>query len=129
MTDEEINIAIAEHCGWTRIEELDNTYYADNLDYIISKPDKIWGGVNPKTGDDDFIPDYCNDLNAMHEAEKELDWQGKTKFAEILYRHCPDSYIRNNDETEWDEIFPLINSTAQQRAQAFLKAIGKWEQK
>jgi hypothetical protein len=66
--------------------------------------------------------DYCNDLNAMHEAEKWmisnlrlLDfWQ----FAEELKRIVPanlgdDSYI---------------HATARQRAEAFLKAIGKWEE-
>ena len=52
MTNEEINIAIAEACGWTTkhkglwVERL-QTYAA--------------------------LPDYINDLNAMREAQELLD--------------------------------------------------------
>ena len=56
-------------------------------------------------------PDYLNDLNAMHEAEKVL-----TDKQAILY----------------DSILDLISGwtfhrTAAQRAEAFLRTIGKWE--
>jgi len=55
--------------------------------------------------------DYCNDLNAMHEAEKVLT-------ADQWY--------------EYDQLMPLrdpqkMHASARQRAEAFLKAIGKWE--
>ena len=125
MTDEQINFAIAETCGWKCAGHPEQVKATEGWEFgyqFVINPDGELVTHNS-------IPDYCNDLNAMHEAEKVLDWQGKIKFTEILYRHCPDSYIREYDETEWDEIFPLINSTARQRAQAFLKAIGKWEQK
>jgi hypothetical protein len=104
MTNDQINIAIAEACGWK--------YIAFNRGWV-------------ETGDGEtqcVIPNYCNDLNAMHEAEKWmisnlrlLDfWQ----FAEELKRIVPanlgdDSYI---------------HATARQRAEAFLKTIGKWEE-
>jgi hypothetical protein len=117
MTDEQINIAIAEHCGFTDII-WPTGFHQQMSDEKSKKAGGRWRFQ---------IPNYYNDLNAIHEAEKGLDWQGKTKFTEILYRHCPDSYIRGYDETEWDEIFPLINSTARQRAEAFVKTIGKWE--
>jgi hypothetical protein len=110
MTDEQINITIAEHCGWTYIEELDNTY----IDYSNSKRDKIWGGINPKTGDDDFIPDYCNDLNAMHEAEKTLG-------ADI------DAYADRCLEAAGILRIDTVLLTARDKAEAFLKAIGEWE--
>jgi len=57
MTDEEINIAIAEHCGWTRIQKWD--------DY--------WLGTPPQSNDHIIIPDYCNNINSIIEAKNELN--------------------------------------------------------
>jgi hypothetical protein len=56
-----------------------------------------------------IVPDYHSDLNAMHEAEKMLS------------------------EKQWDT-FELnvwgckIHATAPQRAEAFLRTIGQWEE-
>lgn len=99
MTNGQINIAIAEACG---------------ID--LEKYRTYEGDINVSA-----LKKYCNDLNAMHEAEKWmisnlrlLDfWQ----FAEELKRIVPanlgdDSYI---------------HATARQRAEAFLRTIGKWE--
>jgi hypothetical protein len=57
-----------------------------------------------------MIPDYLNNLNAMHEAENVLT-------ADQWY--------------EYDRLMPLrdpqkMHATAAQRAEAFLRAIGKW---
>jgi hypothetical protein len=105
MTNEQINIAIFEIFGWKWEPEKNSFFHPEN------------GRLKPK-----YAPDYCNDLNAMHEAEKWmisnlrlLDfWQ----FAEELKRIVPanlgdDSYI---------------HATARQRAEAFLKTIGKWKE-
>jgi len=61
------------------------------------------------------VPDYCNDLNAMHEAEKTLQHYGVfvDKLAEIMGQ--PRQGIM------------LVNATAAQRAEAFLRTIGKWD--
>ena len=53
------------------------------------------------------IPDYLNDLNAMHEAEQTLDGNQRLPYLVLLQGHC----------------FP----TAAQRAEAFLRTIGKWK--
>jgi hypothetical protein len=68
---------------------------------------------------------YCADLNAMHEAEQ-AQWRksyssrydfvyelGKILMPTIGYRA---------------EAVDLLDATARQRAEAFLKAIGKWEE-
>lgn len=55
--------------------------------------------------------DYCSDLNAMHEAEKVL-----TK------EHC-DSYEHRLGMT----VNRPWHATARQRAEAFLRTLGKWE--
>ena len=57
MREEQINIAIAEACGWQFV-----TYKE-----TFAKPPN-GGPCQYKEG----IPNYCKDLNAMHEAEKRL---------------------------------------------------------
>jgi hypothetical protein len=84
MTNEQINAAIAEACGWTA----------------------IWG--------EGCDPDYCGDLNEMHEAEKVL----RNQFTTI-----EEAYWRN---LQWVKPHPIY-ATARQRAEAFLRALGKWE--
>ena len=66
-----------------------------------------------------FPPDYLNDLNAMHEAEMIL-------IRPNLYAKGGwGTYLRHLSIVT-DEQHP-IDATAAQRAEAFLRAIGKWE--
>ena len=58
-------------------------------------------------------PNYCNDLNAMHAAEATLT-------EDQLWRMARE--IERNDE-EW-----YFRATARQRAEAFLRTLGKWEE-
>ena len=58
--------------------------------------------------------DYCDDLNAMHEAEKILNEEQKEKYFFNLM--C----VFGN----WPK---AIQATAKQRAEAFLRALGKWK--
>ena len=90
MTDEQINAAIAEACGW-RKEDGVYMWTANGIDYTC--PD-LW--------------DWANDLNAMHEAEKVLTQKQRDEYRHWL---CPD-----------------IFSTARERAEVFLKTLGKWEE-
>ena len=87
MTPEQQRIAIAEACG----EDNDSIYR-------------------------DLIPDYLNDLNAMHEAEKTLTDKAHEEFRLNLY------------EVLGDDSRLIVSSTAAQRAEAFLLTIGKWEE-
>ena len=89
MTPEAQRIAIAEACGW-------KTGYRDP---------EAW---HP-------LPDYLNDLNAMHESEKVLTNEQLEVYCNIL--HKP------NHGVYW-----AIHATAAQRAEAFLRTIGKWEE-
>jgi len=96
MTDQQINAAIAETCG--RRRNRNGGWY----------PDNGW----------DFgtqgIPDYCNDLNAMHEAEELL--KGKQFEAYGIE-------LNDIEGSLWG-----IRATARQRAEAFLRTLGKWEE-
>lgn len=58
-------------------------------------------------------PDYLNDLNACHEMEKALSLDQKIQYDKHLAEH-PDVGFT------W-------GATAAQRAEAFLRTIGKWE--
>jgi hypothetical protein len=98
MTDEQINAAIAEACGWEE-ESFGPSWYESS-----SK-----------------MPNYCNDLNAMHEAEKALyarDFIAYTVFIDNLTEVCS----RAHKISAYRE-----SATASQRAEAFLKTINKWE--
>jgi hypothetical protein len=55
---------------------------------------------------------YCADLNAMHEAEKVLSSTQQDEYWDCLI----------------DEGVDYLFATARQRAEAFLKTLGKWEE-
>ena len=57
-------------------------------------------------------PSYCTDLNAMHEAEKHLP------IKKIV------TYFKKLEKIT----FYWFMATARERAEAFLKAMGKWEE-
>ena len=59
-------------------------------------------------------PDYLNDLNAMHEAEKTL---GQALYCRYIDKLCDQAIKGNNC---------MYFATAAQRAEAFLRTIGKW---
>jgi hypothetical protein len=58
---------------------------------------------------------YCADLNAMHEAERFLI------DAHLLFEYG--MHISNSHHDEYP-----IRATARERAEAFLKTLGKWEE-
>ena len=109
MNPEHQRAAIAEACGWTDVR-----FIGRGDDTIcVGKPKVRPGGIN--------VPDYLNDLNAMHEVEKVLSrgvgyhqpggfGRYKTLLAEVCGEQRP------------------IDATAAQRAEAFLRTNGKWEE-
>lgn len=89
-TDIDITIRVAELLGWqwTELNRADREFIT-----------KWWGGKpvgqHPERKGEDVtkslqeLPDYCNDLNAMHEAEETLTWDEGHAFNEYLYVHMP----------------------------------------
>ena len=121
MSDEQINIAIAEACGWKPI--------IISTD-MMGKPFPGW----------DEPPNYCNNLNAMHEAENVgLVTVGHwICYMENLSKNSP----APNHATAWElavrmshndhkgvlyALAGFVRAKARQRAEAFLRTIGKWE--
>lgn len=97
MNKEQQRIKIAEACGYGGYIPLRNS---------LGKPNSL-------------LPDYLNDLNAMHEAEKVLSERNHFLYASILAKLCGD--VVNNNRT-WYHL-----STARQRAEAFLRTLNLWE--
>ena len=123
MTNEEINIEIAEFCGWRKIREQDYQPFGTN-EYIHG-PSQVLVGIHPESDVDDIeyevIPDYCNDLNEMHEAEKTLSrgqnyhqLYGFGFYVNTLTQICYQQHI--------------LTATASQRAEAFVRTIDKWKE-
>ena len=107
MTEEAQRIAIAEACGWKGIRS----------SVHFGRP--VQAGMNPaKGGQTDRIPDYVNDLNAMHEAEKMLADEQIDRFVKFLWEAMMDSP---------ESRIGTIHATAAQRAEALLKTLGKWD--
>lgn len=86
MTDEQINQRIAEACGWAH-----------------------------PTVEPFAYPNYCTDLNAMHEAEKVLTGDQRS----IFYPRWLGGFMSRTGP---------IYATASERAEAFLRTLGKWEE-
>jgi hypothetical protein len=101
MTPEKQRIAIAEACG-------------------IKDP---WRGCYWARG----VGDYLNDLNAMREAEQTLwekDWTSRHDFVDELARIISPTHGYHHQSG-----VDLLDATAAQRAEAFLRTINKWEEK
>lgn len=113
MTPEQQRIAIAVACGWTEIEPC-------TCCYGVSRGYQPIPAAHKK-----HVPDFINDLNAMRTAEKTLTQDQMIDYSQHVGKsvtsHLPAS------RAAWMD-FGLIHTTASQRAEAFLRAIGKWEE-
>lgn len=120
MTTEAQRIAIAEACGWRKV------YTGPMSDGQVD--DRYIVGIFYRSIKD--MPNYLNDLNAMHEAEEFL---------------CPEGYECDYDKDKSqvykDRLVEITRrdralvsagvahrATAAQRAEAFLKARGLWKE-
>ncbi len=63
---------------------------------------------------------YCNDLNAMHKAEKVILNKVSKQRCYLKWLGWEDDYMAT--------IITLCHATARQRAEAFLRTLGKWEE-
>jgi hypothetical protein len=98
MTDEQINERITEVTG-------------------------LWD--HPYSSDTRRMMDFCTDLNAMHEAEATLSVSCRLDYPTVLLRA-----LFELDKYTWYATggFTHITATARQRAEAFLRTLGKWEE-
>jgi hypothetical protein len=103
MKPEQQRIAIAEACG------------------IVSRDQ--WGPLyKTALGVVRVCPDYLNDLNAMHQAEMVL-----SRGEHYNQTGGFGLYVQNLDLVRCGRKH-LIEATAAERAEAFLRTVGKWEE-
>lgn len=114
MKDDEINLAIAEACGWRSVRELDDLYPDGSVAAGV-----WWQGIDPVDGQERVIPDYCNDLNAMHEALRHLPRELKGKMVDTVWQIMPTGTCME---------FDLLTAEPYYLAEAFLRTIGKWKE-
>jgi hypothetical protein len=110
MNEEKQRIAIAEACGWTACR-----IGGAGAGGCVDRPGRPIG-TPPKRKYICELPDYLNDLNAMHEAEKHLQHYGVFADQLAIVMKQPRQSIL------------LIHATAAQRAEALLRTLGKWEE-
>ena len=112
MTNHKINVAIAEVCGWTEFHTDDFTEMGVPCFVQMALPPGFIHIENSMP-----LPNYCADLNAMHEAEKALLTQCGNDPQDDLWI----DYLANLLHAA-----PLglrEHATARQRAEAFLKTL------
>lgn len=107
MIPEAQRIAIAKACGW----KIWASY--DDGSIFYDSPENYSGGNilarYPDLDGSNKLPDYLNDLNAMHEAEKKLTTDELWDYCDLL------------DGLNGGHI-----ATAAQRAEAFLRTLNLW---
>ena len=116
MNNEKQRIAIAEARGWQEVLWSD----LDLISPREARERKVYCRNNAQKRCE-WLPDYLNDLNAMHEAEKMLTEHQWDEYERVLRLVCDGcSYFEGAGKE-------LLHATAAQRAEAFLRTIGKWE--
>ena len=109
MTPEQQQIMIAVACGWKILDTPE--LYGSYACYAKDPTGKPFPG----------IPDYLHDLNAMHDAEQSVVYRDEhgcgLKYSQNLRRITEAD--RSFERWQW-------GATATQRAEAFLRTIGKW---
>lgn len=119
MEKEAVNCVISNQLGW------------------LQQGDGNWRRPDGQTVE--RCPDWYSDLNAMHEAEKWLDEKTGHSSVKCLIRDYwlelmnmlnPDEKLWNNGAFlgSWANAIKVGHATAAQRAEAFLRVIGRWKE-
>lgn len=82
----------------------------DQINEAITEVTGLW--YHPYSSDTKLMYDFCADLNAMHDAEKTLTEDQMWIMARKI----------ELNEDRW-----YFHATARERAEAFLRTLGKWE--
>lgn len=121
MTDEQLRIKVAELCGakWKCL------YAASHATLTMSRkgstPNWSWckkDAAHPI--DDDTIPDYSHDLNAMQDAVASVVKKRGVCWT-VTFNHCLYKVLGHHDHVEHE----AIHAKARQRAEAFVLAVEK----
>lgn len=124
MTQEEQRIAIAIACGAKRRLWHCASHWFLSFDESIPLATESWSqSEGARKHWIDTLPDYPNDLNAMHEAENALPVPLRSFYCDWLMY----GMVNPPDDKATIGRWQTINATTKQRAEAFLRTIGKWK--
>jgi hypothetical protein len=115
MTPEQQRIKIAEACGWKILKQ----EVHPTITYQWGLPPGFIHEENKA-----IIPNYLNDLNAMHEAEKVFSSNQLMHY----YFNLRDSFRLPSYMEATAMAITAFRATAAQRAEAFLKTLNLWEE-
>jgi len=123
MKPEAQRIAIAEASGWT--PEVRRMYagvknvhgWGKNLHLSLGDSNRLFATIAAE------FPDYLSDLNAMHEAESTLEGDRAFAYYAILAEVTGSRAFSLRPQ----QLRAVAHATAAQRAEAFLRTLGKWE--
>ena len=110
MTDKAKTIKVARLCGWKKIKKYLDT--RDILEGLVTMANGTWGwGV---------VPDYLNDLNAMHKAVAQMT---EVQFCQYVKLLC--GYQGHKGRLPWSggDAGRAEKATAAERAVAFVLAM------
>ena len=98
-------LKIAEARGWTN--------------FFLRPESGEWSACPPQRMTREIVPDYLNDLNAMHKAEMALTPEQRDTYGRSL--DCM------SDPDRVGHSYWSVFADATQRAEAFLKTLDLWE--
>lgn len=150
MSPKKQRIAIIEALGWSKSSGF--------MEYDGGKlPWTMWNRKGQEVGDDE-IPDYLNDLNAIHNDVEPLilkstkpyssrvqdhePWRYQTHLRKIVGAELREERVLSGTKDEdgveivlityvyasYAESLKVIRATASQKAEAILKTLNKWEE-
>ena len=109
MTQEQKRIKLAEYSGWTGIRGV--TGYPSVAAELV--------------GNYRIIPDYFNDLNAIHELEKLIAYHQSHSYMQNLHETMsPGTKIGDTQLT--CDMFPFVSASAARKAEAIGKTLNLW---
>lgn len=118
MTASEQRVALAKWMGWRPIGDP-----IPSMTMPYDEPIQWWS----KDGEEDTtrLPDFLNDLNAVHQAEKVL--QDKCKYWPDYIDELSKLFqigIPGHQATNWSQ---MVHASAAQRCEALLRCLGLWK--
>lgn len=121
MSPESQRIAIAQALGLDKLGPFRYASRRGNLLPEDSTGPRLFYISSSKGGWNEYddVPDYLSDLNAMHEAEKQL-----TSGQWVDYKY----ELATASGATIEGMRNLISATASQRAEAFLRTLNLWNE-
>ena len=120
-----MNIAIAEVCGWDT-DPVEAHPWISRGQWVI-RPGDVKRELYSKIMS---LPKYCSDLNAMADVVQTLDEYQRASFecrlVEIVTDGVFDMKKHPVSEMHYVDALSAMHATAKQRAEAFLRTLGKW---